>query len=527
MDRARGRGSSPVRDRLGPRADQFTGRGRTVGAERPRRPSRRRLRLRRSHPRRSRSPTDSRSGGLSSSRAGGSSWTSSVTSIPSAPRTPSTRARSPSMGARAATRSSMRARRACSSTCAVRSRAKSCGCTSRPTSTAAAMSFGCATRMGATVACWPGRPGRPSWTRTTCPTPSTSSRRWPSPRSGRRRCAGRRSWARRRRGRWRSRTTSRRSQSPDGVPGKAEYPMPDLATRLRFEGSRGHVLRVGLSRQGALPPDGGRAGRRDALGRQPVGEAEDVRPRLRLRAVHLRRRRRPLPRRRDRRARRERRAAAGRSRRDHGRLRALLVRPAARRTWSTAWRRRRTRTSTRTRSTSTSTTCAVNLLYWFLPNRAWAGVEYLYGRREVFGGQDRERQSASVRGSLQPPVVVTHGQRDRGAPAATRADRSPLAIRASWPALALLMLGAACGGPAATAQTAPAAGEWRTFEGSWTASGTRTTLDLGSDHRGVDRPPERVAAAHRETRLGSRVPGRDRRVRGQPERDGRPRRVDR
>ena len=29
---------------------------------------------------------------------------------------------------------------------------------------------------------------------------------------------------------------------------------------------------------------------------------------------------------------------------------------------------------------------AVNLLYWFLPDRAWAGVEYLYGRRQVFDG---------------------------------------------------------------------------------------------------------------------------------------------
>ena len=29
---------------------------------------------------------------------------------------------------------------------------------------------------------------------------------------------------------------------------------------------------------------------------------------------------------------------------------------------------------------------AVNLLYWFLPDRAWAGVEYLYGRREIVGG---------------------------------------------------------------------------------------------------------------------------------------------
>ena len=31
---------------------------------------------------------------------------------------------------------------------------------------------------------------------------------------------------------------------------------------------------------------------------------------------------------------------------------------------------------------------AVNLLYWFLPDRAWAGVEYLYGRRQVIGGED-------------------------------------------------------------------------------------------------------------------------------------------
>ena len=29
---------------------------------------------------------------------------------------------------------------------------------------------------------------------------------------------------------------------------------------------------------------------------------------------------------------------------------------------------------------------AANLLYWFLPDRAWVGVEYLYGRREVMGG---------------------------------------------------------------------------------------------------------------------------------------------
>ena len=31
---------------------------------------------------------------------------------------------------------------------------------------------------------------------------------------------------------------------------------------------------------------------------------------------------------------------------------------------------------------------AVNLLYWFVKDRAWAGVEYLHGRREVFSGAD-------------------------------------------------------------------------------------------------------------------------------------------
>jgi len=28
----------------------------------------------------------------------------------------------------------------------------------------------------------------------------------------------------------------------------------------------------------------------------------------------------------------------------------------------------------------------VNLLYWFLQNRAWTGVEYLYGLRELRSG---------------------------------------------------------------------------------------------------------------------------------------------
>ncbi len=44
--------------------------------------------------------------------------------------------------------------------------------------------------------------------------------------------------------------------TPTDVAGKAEYPMPDLVTRLRLRGLARAHLRGGLCRQGALPPDG-------------------------------------------------------------------------------------------------------------------------------------------------------------------------------------------------------------------------------------------------------------------------------
>ena len=268
VERARGGGSSPVRDRPGQRADQFTGRRRTLSAGNRDGGAASAADAGASAAARAgaRSLTDSRSGGLSSSREGGSSWTSSATSIRSAPRIPSIRARSPSMAARAATRSSMRARRACSSTCAVRSRAKSCGCTSRPTSTAAAMSSGCARPMAATAACWPGRPGRPSWTTNNMPNTIDfeSPMAFPSIRQAQLR------WTQKLSAKvsWSAAVEDNKSTitPPAGVPGKAEYPMPDLVTRFRFDGLARPRLRLRLSRPGALPSDGGRAGRRDALG---------------------------------------------------------------------------------------------------------------------------------------------------------------------------------------------------------------------------------------------------------------------
>jgi hypothetical protein len=55
----------------------------------------------------------------------------------------------------------------------------------------------------------------------------------------------------------------------------------------------------------------------------------------------------------------------------------------------------------------------------------------------------------------------------------------------SWrgPVLALQLAGAGCGGPGAKAPEVLPPGAWHTFSGSWTASGTRSTLHLGPDHQ--------------------------------------------
>jgi hypothetical protein len=61
--------------------------------------------------------------------------------------------------------------------------------------------------------------------------------------------------------------------------------------------------------------------------------------------------------------------------------------------------------------------------------------------------------------------------------------------RARWLVLAAFLLMSACDQPsspaASTTQSAQAsaAGEWHEFEGTWTASGTRKTLNMGADQR--------------------------------------------
>ena len=56
--------------------------------------------------------------------------------------------------------------------------------------------------------------------------------------------------------------------------------------------------------------------------------------------------------------------------------------------------------------------------------------------------------------------------------------------KASIPALiAVLLLLAGCGQSSGPANQTPPPGEWLAFEGTWTAAGTRRTLNLGPDQR--------------------------------------------
>ena len=49
--------------------------------------------------------------------------------------------------------------------------------------------------------------------------------------------------------------------------------------------------------------------------------------------------------------------------------------------------------------------------------------------------------------------------------------------------LAALLFAVACSQPTIPARWTASPGEWHAFEGTWSASGTRQTLNLGKDHR--------------------------------------------
>jgi DcaP outer membrane protein len=183
---------------------------------------------------------------------------------------------------------------------------------------------------------------------------------------------------------------------PDGIAGKAEYPMPDLVTKLRFDRPQGHVataLFLGAAR--CRPADGDSADSVTLWGSMvsakyiPFGQDSAY-------AVFTFGQ------------------GIGRYRGgttavpdDTGKLHAVggtALMGGYEHFWQERWSTNATFSVADTQDEAFYTSAvnkrltygAVNLLYWFLGDRAWTGVEYLYGNREAFGtgGADGETGAA-------------------------------------------------------------------------------------------------------------------------------------
>jgi hypothetical protein len=171
---------------------------------------------------------------------------------------------------------------------------------------------------------------------------------------------------------------------PEGVAGKAEYPMPDLVTRFRFDVPRGHVTTSAFLGAAKFRPTDGdpdsvtlwgtmgsakftTVGRDSAYGVVTYGEGIG-RYRAGTAAVPD----------------------------ENGKLHAVAgvaIMGGYEHFWGERWSSNAVYSVADTADEPFYTAAinkrltygAVNLLYWFLGDRAWTGVEYIYGRREVFG----------------------------------------------------------------------------------------------------------------------------------------------
>src|SRR3954463_14007148 len=175
-------------------------------------------------------------------------------------------------------------------------------------------------------------------------------------------------------------------RSPASIPGKAETPLPDLVGRVRYEASRGHAFASAfLGRARFRPTDGepddvtlwgmllsGKLktyGKDTAYTQFTLGEGvgryrggltavPDANNRLFAPPLH---------------------AIMG------GYEHFWVPRVSSNAVFSRATTPKKDFYTPDTNTLLDYT--AVNLLYWFLENRAWAGVEYLHGLREVFNDQ--------------------------------------------------------------------------------------------------------------------------------------------
>jgi hypothetical protein len=182
---------------------------------------------------------------------------------------------------------------------------------------------------------------------------------------------------------------------PTDIPGKAEYPMPDLVTRFRFDVPRGHVSTsafIGAARFRPVEGDTDSVtlwgsmvsgkfatiGKDSAYGVFTFGEGIG-RYRGGTTAVPD----------------------------DNGRLQpvaGVAFMGGYEHFWRDRWSTNAVYSVADTSDEAYYTTAvnkrliyaAVNLLYWFLDDRAWTGVEYLYGHRQVFGGGDGASDTGSA-----------------------------------------------------------------------------------------------------------------------------------
>jgi hypothetical protein len=171
---------------------------------------------------------------------------------------------------------------------------------------------------------------------------------------------------------------------PTNIPGKAEYPMPDLVTRFRFDVPRGHVTTSAFLGEARFRPTDGDTdsvslwgtmasakfttfGRDYVYGVFTTGEGIG-RYRGGTTAIPD----------------------------DTGALHAVggnAYMAGYEHFWTERWSTNAVYSLTGTwdKDFFSSTVTkelqygAVNLLYWFLGDRAWTGVEYIYGRKEVYG----------------------------------------------------------------------------------------------------------------------------------------------
>jgi outer membrane DcaP-like protein len=174
--------------------------------------------------------------------------------------------------------------------------------------------------------------------------------------------------------------------SPTDEPGKAEYPMPDITTNVRFTGGRGHVFVSGFLGKARFRPEEGPTDNVTLWGSLLSGRLKTYGKDYAYAQFTFG-------------------DGVGRYRGAvtavpdaNNELQALGL-TALTAGYDHYWTSRVSTNATYARALVNDEPYlastlnkqldygAVNLLYWFLPDRAWAGVEYLYGRRETIAGE--------------------------------------------------------------------------------------------------------------------------------------------